>query len=175
MEPRPGCATTCSRTSGVWGAHLLTAALERREDELHNPATLFAPDLKRDRSQNALALGYGFNHGGHSLQANLRRDDDSEFGGKSTGSLSYGYAITPQWRVTAAGGTSFRAPTLYQRFSEYGAPSLQPEKGRNIELGQKYALDPGQQQRRPGGLSQPCQQPDQLWRRRPLRIDLWLL
>jgi vitamin B12 transporter len=120
------------------GAHLLTAALERREDELHNPATLFAPDLKRDRSQNALALGYGFNHGGHSLQANLRRDDDSEFGGKSTGSLSYGYAITPQWRVTAAGGTSFRAPTLYQRFSEYGAPSLQPEKGRNIELGTRW-------------------------------------
>ena len=120
------------------GVHLFTAALERREDELHNPATLFVPDLKRDRSQNALALGYGLNHGGHALQANLRHDDDSEFGGKNTGSLSYGYAITPQWRVTAAGGTSFRAPTLYQHFSEYGAPSLQPEKGRNVELGMRW-------------------------------------
>lgn len=120
------------------GEHLFTAALERREDELHNPATAFVGDLKRDRSQNALALGYGLNHGAHALQANLRYDDDSEFGGKSTGSLSYGYAITPQWRVTAAGGTSFRAPTLYHRFSEYGSPDLNPEKGRNVELGARW-------------------------------------
>lgn len=120
------------------GGHLFTAALERREDELHNPATSFVPDLKRDRSQDALALGYGLNHGPHALQANLRYDDDSEFGGKSTGSLSYGYAITPQWRITAAGGTSFRAPTLYHRFSEYGSPDLQPEKGRNVELGARW-------------------------------------
>ncbi|WP_367065578.1 TonB-dependent receptor [Oryzisolibacter sp. LB2S] len=121
------------------GAHLFTAALERREDELHNPATAFVGDLQRDRSQNALALGYGLNQGAHALQANLRYDDDSEFGGKGTGSLSYGYAITPQWRITAAGGTSFRAPTLYQRFSEYGAPGLQPEKGRNIEIGTRWS------------------------------------
>jgi len=121
------------------GAHLFTAALERREDELHNPATAFVGDLKRDRSQNALALGYGLNQGAHALQANVRYDDDSEFGGKGTGSLSYGYAITPQWRVTAAGGTSFRAPTLYQRFSEYGAPGLQPEKGRNVEIGTRWS------------------------------------
>lgn len=120
------------------GAHLFTAALERREDELHNPATAYSGDLKRDRSQNALALGYGLNHGAHALQANLRYDDDSEFGGKSTGSLSYGYALTPQWRLTAAGGTAFRAPTLYQRFSEYGSPALQPEKGRNVELGARW-------------------------------------
>ena len=120
------------------GVHRFTAALERREDELHNPATAFAPDLKRDRSQNALALGYGLIAGAHTLQANLRRDDDSEFGGKSTGSLSYGYAINSEWRVTAAGGTSFRAPTLYQRFSEYGDASLQPETGRNIEIGTRW-------------------------------------
>ena len=120
------------------GEHLLTAALERREDELHNPATAFLGDLKRDRSQNALALGYGLNHGAHALQANVRYDDDSEFGGNSTGSLSYGYAITPRWRVTVAGGTSFRAPTLYHRFSQYGSPDLQPEEGRNIETGLRW-------------------------------------
>ena len=121
------------------GEHLFTAALERREDELHNPATAFLGDLKRDRSQNALALGYGLNHGAHALQANLRYDDDSEFGGNTTGSLSYGYAITPQWRATVAGGTSFRAPTLYHRFSQYGSPDLQPEEGRNIETGLRWS------------------------------------
>ena len=54
------------------------------------------------------------------VQLNLRHDSDSEFGGKSTGSVAYGYAITPQWRATASVGTAFRAPTLYHRFSEYG-------------------------------------------------------
>jgi vitamin B12 transporter len=121
-------------------AQLFTAALERREDELNNPPT-FVGDvgLNRQRAQNALALGYSLNQGPHALQANLRHDDDSEFGGKSTGSLSYGYAITPQWRVTASGGTSFRAPTLYQRFSEYGVSDLKPETGRNVELGARWS------------------------------------
>ncbi|WP_311221422.1 MULTISPECIES: TonB-dependent receptor domain-containing protein [unclassified Acidovorax] len=120
------------------GAHLVTAALERREDELHNPAASGTPDLRGERSQNALALGYGVAVGAHSLQANLRRDDDSEFGGKSTGSLAYGFAVTPQWRATVSGGTSFRAPTLYQRFSQYGVATLQPESGRNIEAGLRW-------------------------------------
>ena len=50
----------------------------------------------------------------------LRHDKDSEFGGKNTGSAAYAYAFTPEWRATASAGTAFRAPTLYQRFSEYG-------------------------------------------------------
>lgn len=115
------------------GAHLFTAALERREDHLTN-----AP-IDRDRSQDALALGYGFNAGSHTLQLNVRHDSDSEFGGKGTGSIAYGYAITPTLRATASAGTAFRAPTLYQRFSAYGDASLKPETGRNVEVGLRYA------------------------------------
>src|SRR5690606_34516122 len=120
------------------GARLFTAALERREDHLAN-----AP-IDRDRSQDALALGYGFNAGGHTLQLNVRHDDDSEFGGKSTGSAAYGYAITPALRATASVSSAFRAPTLYQRFSAYGDASLEPETGRNVELGLRYANGPTQ-------------------------------
>ena len=115
------------------GAHLFTAALERRQDHLTN-----AP-IDRGRSQDALALGYGYNAGGHTLQLNLRHDSDSEFGGKDTGSVAYGYAITPQWRATASAGTAFRVPTLYQRFSEYGVATLKPESSRNAELGLRWA------------------------------------
>ncbi len=86
-----------------------------------------------------MALGYGLVTGPHSLQLNLRQDDDSEFGGHHTGSAAYGYAITPQWRITASAGTAFRAPTLYQRFSQYGLGSLQPETSHNIEAGLKWA------------------------------------
>ncbi len=114
------------------GVHLLSATLERREDGLVNGT------IDRDRSQNALALGYGLNTGPHALQLNLRRDDDSEFGGHTTGSAAYGHAITPAWRATVSAGTSFRAPTLYQRFSAYGVGSLEPEEGRNLEAGLRW-------------------------------------
>lgn len=123
-----------------WGAHLFTAALERREDTLNNPALdEWSKTIDKGRSQNALALGYGYRAGAHSLQLNLRHDEDSEFGGKNTGSAAYGYEFAPHWRATASAGTAFRVPTLYQRFSEYGDASLQPESSRNIEIGLRYA------------------------------------
>lgn len=115
------------------GGHLVNVALERREDRLVNDP------INRSRHQNALALGYGLTAGVHTLQLNLRRDDDSEFGGQTTGSVSYGYSFAPGWRMTAAAGTSFRVPTLYQRFSQYGQPALRPEKGRNLEVGVHWA------------------------------------
>ncbi|WP_370630224.1 TonB-dependent receptor domain-containing protein [Xenophilus sp. Marseille-Q4582] len=122
------------------GAHLVTAALERREDRLLNPALdAYSKTIDRERSQDAVALGYGYVQGRHSLQLNVRHDKDSEFGGKTTGSAAYGYEFAKGWRVTASAGTAFRAPTLYQRFSEYGDPSLQPEASRNMEVGLRYA------------------------------------
>jgi len=114
------------------GAASWTAALERREDHLSN-----AP-IDRSRSQNAIALGYGLRWQAHTLQLNLRHDQDSEFGGHNTGSAAYGYAITPAWRATASVGTAFRAPTLYQRFSDYGQANLQPESSHNMEAGLRY-------------------------------------
>ncbi|HRM00494.1 MAG TPA: TonB-dependent receptor [Acidovorax sp.] len=141
-QTRPSPYLTDTRLRGYlfqneWrlGVHQLTAALERREDHLVN-----AP-IDRSRAQNALALGYGLHSGAHTLQLNARHDDDSEFGGKSTGSAAYGYAFAPNWRATASAGTAFRAPTLYQRFSMYGDATLQPETSRNVELGLKWARD----------------------------------
>ena len=122
------------------GGHLLTAALERREDRLANPAlNPWDTAIDRSRHQNGVALGYGYTAGAHTLQLNLRHDRDSEFGGQTTGGVAYGYGFAPGWRVTAAVGTAFRVPTLYQRFSENGLASLQPEKGRNVELGLHWA------------------------------------
>lgn len=115
------------------GGHLFTADIEHKDDHLEN-----AP-INRGRSQDGLALGYGWKGGPHTLQLNARHDDDSEFGGKNTGSAAYGFAITPQWRVTASTATAFRAPTLYHRFSIYGVSTLQPESSRNMELGLRYA------------------------------------
>lgn len=118
----------------------VAATLERREDRLHNPATSAAArDLDGRRLQDALALAWLGDFGAQALQVHARHDRDSEFGGKSTGSLAWGWRFTPQWRFSAAAATSFRAPTLYQRFSEYGVASLVPESGRNVELGLRWS------------------------------------
>ncbi|MEZ5707513.1 MAG: TonB-dependent receptor [Burkholderiaceae bacterium] len=117
------------------GATQLTASLERREDQLLNASTT---PFNTERSQNALALGYALRSGAHSLQLNLRRDDDSEFGGKSTGGLAYAFGFAPHWRAVASAGTAFRAPTLFQRFSVYGVADLKPESSRNAEAGVRY-------------------------------------
>lgn len=126
------------------GDNHFNATLERREDELLNPATVFAPTLEAKQHQNAIGLGWRADFGAQALQAHLRHDDDSEFGGKTTGSLAWGWGFAPQWRVTAAAATSFFAPTLYQRFSQFGNPDLQPEDGRNLELGLRWAANDSQ-------------------------------
>ncbi|NWF48896.1 TonB-dependent receptor [Hydrogenophaga sp. D2P1] len=117
------------------GTATLSADLERREDRLTNGST--TPE-QNDRDQNALALGYTLRHGAHTLQLNARHDEDSEFGGQSTGGAAYAFAFTPAWRATLSAGTAFRVPTLFQRFSLYGTPDLKAETARNFETGLRY-------------------------------------
>ena len=117
------------------GTATLSADLERREDHLTNGSTI--PE-QTARDQNALALGYTLRHGAHTLQLNARHDDDSEFGGESTGGVAYALAFSPAWRATLSAGTAFRVPTLFQRFSFYGTPDLKAETARNFEAGLRY-------------------------------------
>jgi len=118
------------------GMHQLTAALERREDRLSNASTT---PTNTERNHNALVLGYSIKLGNHAVQLGLRRDNDSEFGLRTTGNAGYALALNPQWRVTASAGTAFRAPTLFQRYSIYGVPNLKAEESNNRELGLRYA------------------------------------
>lgn len=121
------------------GGQRLDLTLERREDELLNPATAWTPTLAGERFQNAVGAGWRGEFGAHALQAHLRHDRDSEFGGHSTGSLAWGWGFAPGWRATLSAGTSLRVPTLYQRFSEYGVAALDPETGRNLEAGLRWS------------------------------------
>mgnify|MGYP002347064999 CR=1 FL=1 len=112
-------------------------AIERREDRLEN--TGLQNTSHKDRDQTGIALGYGAKFGAHSVQLNVRSDDDSDFGRKNTGGVGYAWAFAPQWRVTASASTGFRVPSLYQRFSAYGDPSLAPEESLNKEIGLRWA------------------------------------
>lgn len=92
------------------------------------------------REVDSVQVGYRTRLQNHGLQMNLRHDDDSQFGGHGSGSLSYGYQFHPQWRFTASVGTAFKAPTfndLYWPSTPWfrGNPDLSPEKSKNVELG----------------------------------------
>lgn len=120
----------------------LNATLERREDELVNSSLRASTHGQASRSQDAVALGYLLNLGAFDGQVHWRHDKDSDFGGVDTGSLAAGWRFTPEWRAWASAGTAFRAPTLYQSYSQYGPlatlPPLKPEHGRNKELGLRW-------------------------------------
>nr|WP_315230283.1 TonB-dependent receptor [uncultured Albidiferax sp.] len=91
------------------------------------------------RRINAAFAGLTGKAGAHGWQLNARRDNNSQFGAHSTGYAGYSYQINPAWRAHAGYGTSFVAPNfndLYWKSSYYnGNPLLQPEQGKNAELG----------------------------------------
>ncbi|MBX3658067.1 MAG: TonB-dependent receptor [Ramlibacter sp.] len=93
-----------------------------------------------ERTLNGLFAGLNGSAGPHSWQLNVRRDRNSQFGGSSTGFAGYGYRINPAWRINVSHGTSFVAPSFNQLYYPgFGNPLLQPERGRNTDLGLTWA------------------------------------
>jgi vitamin B12 transporter len=94
-----------------------------------------------ERTINSFLAGWNGNIEQHRLQLNLRRDDNSQFGDQTTGSASYGYQFTPEWRAHVSYGTAFRAPTFNELyfpksfFFAGGNPNLKPETAKNTEIG----------------------------------------
>lgn len=97
------------------------------------------------RSTDSLVLGWNGSVGSHFGQIGIRRDDNSQFGGKTTETLGYGYRFSENWRASASAGTSFKAPTfndLYfpnTPFTGVGNPNLVPESGRSEEIALHHA------------------------------------
>lgn len=82
--------------------------------------------------------------GAHSLQASVRRDDNQQFGGKTTGSLLWGWELTSALRLTASAGTAYKAPTFNELYYPgYGNAHLKPENSRSYELGLRGVHDWG--------------------------------
>ena len=111
---------------------LLSTGLDWQRESVAS-STAYTVDARTDRG---LFAQWQRTFGAQSLQANLRRDDNSQFGGKTTGSLLWGWDFARNLRVTASYGTAFRAPTFndlyYPGFSN---PDLRPESSRNLEIG----------------------------------------
>jgi vitamin B12 transporter len=111
---------------------MLTAGFERREEQLKTTA-LFAVT---ERDTNSIFGIYQLRVDDHALQGNLRHDDSNQYGGKTTGSIAYGYRFSQALRVTAGYATGFKAPSFndlyYPGFSN---PDVKPETSKNFEGG----------------------------------------
>jgi vitamin B12 transporter len=110
----------------------LGVILERREENLATDAD-FATTR---RDTNSVTGVYQLRYDALAMQANLRRDDSNQYGGKTTGGLALGYRLSPAWRVTAGFNTGFKAPSFndlyYPGFSNF---ALVPETSKNVEAG----------------------------------------
>ncbi len=103
------------------------------------------------REVRAAFASYAAGFDAHSVQVSLRHDDDSQFGGHVTGNLAYGYRLASAWRLSAGGGSAFKAPTfadLYFPRTDFsspgfpffyaGNPALRPERSRSIEAALRF-------------------------------------
>lgn len=96
-----------------------------------------APDAGKAETSSAHAL-LGYYGDRLILTAGLRYDDHSDYGGEWTFGANGAFELAPGWRIRAAYGEAFKAPTLYQLLSQYGNLALQPERSKTYELGLSY-------------------------------------
>ena len=113
-------------------AGMLTAGVERREEQVATDAGF----ATTERNTNSLFGIYQLRVEEHALQANLRRDDSTQYGGKTTGAFTYGYRFAPSLRVTAGYATGFKAPSFNDLYYPgFANPDLVPETSKNLEAG----------------------------------------
>ena len=120
-----------------WGTVLLLA--ESTQQKVSRPGDPFEVP---QRTINGVAAGLDGHYQDHAWQANVRHDENSQFGAQTKGTLGYGYRLSPAWRATAALGTSYVAPSFNQLYYPgYGNPDLLPEEGNHRELGLRWGQE----------------------------------
>ena len=112
--------------------HLLSAGIDWMRDRVASDTAF----TTTDRDNAGLFVAYRGDIGAHSLEASLRRDDNEQFGGHTTGSIGYGRTFGDGFRVTASAGTGFKVPTFNDLYYPvYGNPGLEPEESKTLNLG----------------------------------------
>jgi vitamin B12 transporter len=114
----------------------LSLALSRREERLDTDAGFPVTA----RNTNAVIGVYQLREGANALQANLRHDQSSQYGGQTSGAIEYAYSFTSNLRASLSYGTGFKAPTfndLY--FPGFSNPNLVAETAHNFEGALRYS------------------------------------
>jgi len=121
----------------------LAAGLEYRRERVASTTDYSAAN----RTIRALFAGWSASTGPHLLQVAARHDDNSQFGGRTTGNAGYGYRLGGGWRASIAAGTAFKAPSFNDLYfvSPFfsGNPDLKPERSRSVEAALRYESSAG--------------------------------
>ncbi|MFK0378799.1 TonB-dependent receptor plug domain-containing protein [Pandoraea sp. NPDC090278] len=116
--------------------HKLIAGYTRQEQTVEGSTTY----NHNNRHLDSFYVGYeGVFAQKHEVQATVRRDMYSDFGGANSYWVGYGYKLTEQWKLMANASDGFRAPTFNELFYPgYGNPNLQPERSISKELAVQF-------------------------------------
>ena len=69
------------------------------------------------------------------LTGGLRYDDHETFGSDTSSQAAVAWSATESTTLRASYGEGFKAPTLYQLYSEFGNPALDPEESNDWDAG----------------------------------------
>ncbi|ADU13330.1 TonB-dependent receptor plug domain-containing protein [Asticcacaulis excentricus] len=73
------------------------------------------------------------------VNASLRYDDHSVFGGNSIAQVAIAYALSPSLVLRSSLGQGFKSPSLYQLYDGWsGNLKLKPEEATNLDVGVDY-------------------------------------
>ena len=108
------------------------------------PASLSAPIPAASRGEAEITSFYGQLSvsplEGLTLNGGIRHDDHMRYGGKTLFAAGGAWALPTGTVLRASYGEGFKAPTLYQLFSEYGVGALEPEQAHGWEAGVEQHL-----------------------------------
>jgi vitamin B12 transporter len=133
-------------TFAITPAYLASFGLESTQSEFSTAApSAFDPSpapIRRDvRLDGAYVQMQATPIEALTLTAGARRDDHETFGGATTARGSVAWSVTADTILRASYGEGFKAPSLYQLYSEFGNTALQPEEGDGWDAGieQRFA------------------------------------
>ena len=112
---------------GVYGLEYLSQSLD---------STAYNID---DRDVKSAFLGYVVANNQFDAQANVRFDDNSQYGNQTTYNLGGAYHLNPNLRIGTSFAKGFRAPTFNEIYPGYGGdPDVKPETSDNYEVFAEY-------------------------------------
>lgn len=103
--------------------------------------------IDKTRRNTGLFVSWRGEFDRNTFELAARRDDNSQYGGKTTGQAAWGFEINEDLRLRASWGQGFRAPNFnelyYPGFSGFfkGNAELRPEASDSAELGINFNIN----------------------------------